>query len=732
MRGGVWAVCLAGFLLLWAAWPVAAQTSKIGDSPVLLTADEMSFNRGTGIVTAKGNVEISQGLRVLKADQLSYNQNTRVVKARGNVSLLEPTGEVIFTESVELSDDLREGVIDNIRVLFPDQSRFAANGAVRTGGNRTDMRKAVFSPCRLCEDDPTKPPLWQIKANRIVHDQAEQTVSYEDASMELFGVPVSYTPVFWHPDPTVKRKSGLLAPVFGTDANLGFTARPKYFVVLSDDWDATLSPIFATKDRPVAAGELRHRFRNGTLEAEGSITRAKKRDRSGDELGTDITRGHVFGKARYDIDQTWRLALDGALSSDDTYLRRYNISRARTLTGPSARADVLVSQAKLEGFMGRNYALARTIHFQGLREEDIQENTAFPLPFLEYSHVSQPLPWIGGRLTFDGSILNLFRQEGVNSRRFSAIAGWERRLVGPFGSLFTLSGSMEGDLYSVTDVAQGDVAENFNGVVARFYPQAIFDWRFPLVRELGNVRHLIEPRVALAVAPNGVNDARIPNEDSQDFEFDDTNLFAPNRFTGLDRVDDSQRLTYGVRTAFYGDAGGQTEIFVGQSFRFRNDDTFNPGQGIGDDFSDVVGRVTIEPSEYLDLNFRFRLDREEAILRRSLVSMSAGPQAFKVSANYLFFDEDTDLAEFDNREEVSGGIVAQVTENWSASARTTYDLSPRGGPLQYGGGVTYRDECLVVSLDFARNFTNDRDLKSSTEVFVRVAFKYLGEIGTSN
>ncbi len=724
---------IAGFLVLalWAAGPAVAQAPSVGKKPVLLTADELSFDREAGIVTAKGNVEISQEDRVLKADNVIYNQKTGVVKAKGNISLAEPSGEVIFTDSVELSDDLREGVIDNIRMLFPDESRFAANGAVRTGGNKTDMRKAVFSPCRLCPDDPTKPPLWQIRADRIVHDQTKKNVEYEDARMEILGVPISYAPFFWHADPTVKRRSGLLVPEFRVDDNLGFTARTPYFWAISEDWDATIKPLWATKELPVAAAEVRHRFQNGELEVDGSITSASKIDNQGNDLGNDLIRGHIFGKARYDIDNNWRMALDGALTTDDTYLRRYSIDRKQNLTGPEARASVLTSRAQLEGFHGRNYSSFDASHFQSLREEVRQADTAFPVPEVNYNFVSDPMFGNGSRFTFDGNFLNLFRLEGTDSRRLSGAGGWEMPYIDPLGGVLRLSASLQADLYWVNSVNRGGTDTTFNGVVTRFFPQAVADWRLPVVRELGNVRHLIEPRVAVTVAPNGVNDRRIPNEDSRDVEFDDTNLFSANRFPGLDRVDDSQRLTYGLRTAFYGNDGGQTELFLGQSFRFHTDN-FSPGLGFRDDFSDIVGRVLLQPADYLDMTYRFRLDPDQPSLRRNEVGFSAGPEAVRVSANYLFLDESTTLAEFDEREEISGGIVANVTENWSASARTTYDLAPNGGPLQYGGAVTYHDECLLVSVDLSRNFTNDRDLQASTEVFVRVVFKHLGELGAGN
>lgn len=723
--GGV-AACLLALGLLALGLPASPALGAAGPEPgkpVLLTADQMSFDRDNQVVTAEGNVEISQGERVLKADRLTYNQATGVVIASGSVSLTEPTGEVLFADRVELEKELREGVVENIGVLFPDDSRFAANGAVRTGGNKTDMRKAVFSPCKLCPDQPERAPLWQLKADRVVHDQAAQRIEYSDASMEIFGVPVAYAPFFWHPDPTVKRKSGFLAPTFGNDSQLGFFTQVPYYINISPDTDATFAPIFTTKEPPVAAGELRHRFLDGQAEVSGSVARVGDRDDLGRELDNDTTRGHIFSKGRFEIDETWRWGFNGALTTDDTYLRRYDIK------SPD-RSDLLTSRIFVEGFRGRNYASAEAIHFQGLRAEDVQSRIPEVAPLINYNFISEPLA-NGSFWSIDGNLAALTRVDGTDSRRLSTIGGWQMPYIGRLGDLYTLSASVQGDIYWVNEVSSPSGGTTFRGITGRFFPQASLDWRYPLVRELGNVRQLLEPRLAFTIAPNGQNSGNIPNEDSLDFEFDDTNLFSPNRFAGRDRVSGGKHLTYGMRTAFYGDAGGETEIFLGQDYRLRTDDTFPTGSGLEDDFSDLVGRVRVRPSKYLDLLYRFRFDRTDFRAQRNEISMAAGPPSVRLNANYLFFGENAANVDFGEREEIEASLTVKLSDQWSVTGRERFDLTDGGGPLNYGGGVTFQNECILITADVSRNFFRDRDLQPSTRVFVRVVFKYLGEVGSA-
>src|SRR5271155_2582649 len=158
---------------------------KIGQSapvnphgPFLLRADEITYDQDMDIATATGNVEISQGDRVVMADTVSYNRRAQTVTASGNVTLMEPSGEVVFGDYVELDDDLRDGVVNNIRVLLTDNSRIAAVAGQRTEGSREDFVKGVFSPCNLCASDPTRAPLWQMKSVRMTRDEVDRDIVF--------------------------------------------------------------------------------------------------------------------------------------------------------------------------------------------------------------------------------------------------------------------------------------------------------------------------------------------------------------------------------------------------------------------------------------------------------------------------------------------------------------------------------------------------------------------------
>lgn len=694
----------------------------IGDfsGEVLIKADELTYDEALGTVVATGNVEIAQGERLLIADTVSYNQSAKLVTASGNVTLMEPTGEVMFADYAEITDDLRDGIIHNLRILMTDHSRIAANGARRTNGNRTEMRKAVYSPCELCEEDREAAPIWQLKAIKIVHDQVARDIEYYDAWFELYGYPVAYVPYFRHPDPTVKRRSGFLTPSYANSTALGFEVTTPYYWSIAPHRDVTIAPRFTTDEGVILGAEYREHTGNGQYLVDGSITYTDARDDDGKLEGGNEVRAHLFSDGRFDLDEEWRWGYDFQRASDDLYLRRYRISSLDTLT-----TNVFV-----EGFNGRSYAAGNTYWFQGLKDGDDEGQIPLVLPLLDFNFVGEP-DTNGGYFTLNTNAMVLQRLEGTDSRRLSAEAGWHLPYITESGHAFRLSATMRGDVYHVNNVVDPNDpdGEKDRGLTGRVRPELTAEWRYPLVSHIGTIRHVLEPIIQVVVAPNGGNPAIIPNEDSQDFEFDHTNLFTNNRFTGLDRVESGPRANYGLRFGFYGQGGGRTTVLVGQSARLREDDTFDQGSGLEEHLSDYVGRVYIQPSDFLNLSYRFRYDNDDLSARRNEVDLTTGPDWLRAAIGYALIEDQQangGTTTFANREEVVGSLALKFADYWTATTGMRRDLTGDGATINWDAGLSYQDECVLVSTVLQRSFTRDREIEPQTDFIFFIKLKNLG------
>ena len=712
--------------LVAALSPLQAQTlvrefdSDEAGKNVVMSADSLTYDETRGVVAASGNVEVLLDHRVLIADHVTYSEGLDMMTASGNVTLLEPSGEVMFADYLELSDEMRDGVMRNIRLLLNADTRIAANSARRSGGNRTEMSKAVFSPCKLCPLHPEEAPLWQIKAVRVVHDQEARDIAYYDAWLEMFGIPVLYAPYFEHPDPTVKRRSGLLAPTYGSSSTLGFQLTTPYYWNIAPHRDATFKPKFTSEEGVVWGAEYRERTLTGDYSVDASIAYGDERDDDGAETGSSGFRGHLFSDGQFQLDPVWNYGYEFERASDDTFLSFYRINSQ----------DMLTTRPYIEGINGRNYASGNAYFFQGLEIDDEQDQIPFVLPLLDFNHRGTPGAF-GAFNSFDANFMTLHRIDGAASRRLSLEGAWHLSHIGRSGSVYRLSATIRGDAYHVNNVDTAGTARTTHarGFTGRLRPELIAEWRLPLVRRTGAIQQLVEPIIQGILSPYGGNPGEIPNEDSQDFEFDDTKLFSNNRFTGLDRVESGPRINYGLRFGFFGAGGGRTQGMIGQSARVKEDDTFNKGSGLEENFSDYVGRIHISPGDIFDLAYRFRLARDNFAARRNEIDFAAGPRAFRVNIGYALLEEqipESDTTAFANRDEIAATAEARITSFWRIGAGTRRDLTGSGGTINWNGALTYEDECLLFATRITKNFTRDRDVQPETRLLFTIQLKHLG------
>src|SRR5262249_24838268 len=247
--------------------PSAVQLQRSRNDPnaqMLVTADEIQYDYSNERVSAVSHVQIHYAGSILEADKVIYDQKAKRLRAEGNVRLTDADGKIFYANMLDLRDDSRAGFVDSLRLDSPDKTRIAAVSAERTANNITVFQNGVYTACEPCAEDLTKPPLWQVKAARIIHDQTEKMVYYEDARMEFFGIPMAYIPFFSAPDPTVKRKTGFLMPSATFNSVYGFGVTTPFYWALAPNYDLTITPTLTSKQGPLLQAEWRHRLINGS------------------------------------------------------------------------------------------------------------------------------------------------------------------------------------------------------------------------------------------------------------------------------------------------------------------------------------------------------------------------------------------------------------------------------------------------------------------------------------
>lgn len=687
-----------------------AQEGGGKDAPVILESRDMGYDQKNGIVVARGDVEVVQGDYVLRADQLTYYQNAGIIRAQGNVSVLQPTGDVMFADEVELTDDLKSGVVQQFKARLSDNSRFVAREAVRENAYRTKLTKAVYSPCNICKGVA---PFWQLRAERVDIDQFNEKVTYNNAWMEMGGVPVLYMPRMSHPTPDADAKSGFLIPEYATSSQFGATVKVPYYWRIAPDKQATITPWYTVEDGPLLQTEYEQLTDAGEHTVAFSATYPEKRSDTGSQIGGNEFRGHVFARGSHAFDDTWSAGYNINRASDDTYLRRYGFGSERTL----------YSRAYVEGVEGRNYATVHGLAIQGLRVFDDPDTTPLILPIAEGYYETTPNSF-GMKYFTSANAQALSRKQGADQNRLSGTLGAQLPFVSDGGHIITATASMRTDYYDFDDVTLAGQPGTVSGSETRVVPIAALEWRYPLMRRMEDSSLTIEP-VMLAVAqPNGGNQREIVNEDSSVVELTDTNIFSIERFPGLDAVDSGARVAYGLRTQYLSSDNDTIELLLGQSYNADSDTPFPNSNEQGENLSDYIGRLAYSTNHYW-MAYRFGIDREDFTPNRSELATAFTYGRYGFNLNYL---KVVDNAFLGDSEQAYGGVNFPIYEGLSGALGATRDLDS-DQMLSQTGVLTYQNECFNLSLIALRSFTRDRDLEPNTSISLRIGFKNLGEFG---
>lgn len=714
--------CCIGAALLALSTPAAAQSpfgfSDVpGDSPALIDADSIEYDEKGERLTAAGDVVVVQGARALSAERIEYFIAEDRIVASGGVTVLEPGGEIVSAERVELTDSLKRAVAEKLGLRLADGSRLVGRQVERVAGKGTTLRDGAFTPCFACAEDPDRAPIWRLRARKVEHDEVARDINYEDVTLDIAGVPIAYLPYFSHADPTVKRRSGFLAPTLFFGGEFDAVAQVPYYWSLSPDADLTLQPYVTVKSAPVAAAEYRRLFQNGEIVVDGSIGYLDRTSNTGRDNGDEF-RGHAFASGGFSLDEAWRLTFEGRLTSDDSYLETFNIDSA----------DVLRSHAAVEGFWNESYVRVGAYGAQDLRETAGQNDTPFALPEAYGSFVRGFGPYGDGFLEAD--LRALGRDKGTDGVSASATVGWRAPLKTAGGHRFDLEASFRGDLYNTND---GDAlgASGNSGTIARAAPRLVAGWRYPLAQQNGWGALIVEPRAQAVLALDDARNRDIPNEDSRAVEYDESNFFQPNRFSGRDVIDDGQRLDYGLSGSALLAAGGRVDAFVGQSLARKPGD-FAQEAGMTGRSSDIVASLTATPSPWLDLGWRARLDKRSLNFRRNEIGFIAGPEWLRIDGAYVDVDAEAQGPERSfAAEQLRGGVALRLNDRWRVAGRHHRDLNA-GRSLLWSASVAYGDECLSVDLGFTRDFASQADGGGREDsVFLRVNFKHLGGLGVS-
>ena len=686
---------------LFCASPVRAQSSD-----VMLLADQVLVQQGGDTLVATGNVEaLHEGTR-LTASSIIYDRSANTLDIQGPIRITQPNGDVLTATQAELDQGFQNGLLESARLVLDEQLQIASARAARVQGRYTEMSQVAATSCQVCGSD--RPPLWAIRASRIVHDAEERQIYFDNAQLRVLGVPVFYMPRMRLPDPTLQRARGFLIPELKTTTLLGFGIKLPYFIPIGDHADLTLTPYVSPITRTLEA-RYRHAFSTGDISVNGAISR--------DSLDRGEVRGLFFAEGAFRLPRDFRLSFDIEAVSDEAYLNDYN---------SDFKKDRLDSALTLSRTQRDQFFSLGLIHYESLTDGENNATQPTIIGDLRYNRRFFPKR-IGGEARLGFQLHGHYRYsnrdidgtdadsvvDGRDVARANLDLNWRDRWTLPGGLRAGAVAQVWVDHFIVDQdaVAEGDYTE--------VTPAASAELRWPLVKQTASgARVLIEPIAQVGWV--GGERSGVPNDESTRAEFDEGNLLSLSRFPAPDRRERGLIGAAGLRWMRQDPEGWRAALTLGRVWRDELDSAFSRSSGQDSTVSDWLVAGQFAHQNGLQLLARGLYDSEQLRFTKAEMRANLTQDRYALGASYILLTTDPREARADAQSQWRVNGRYNIDRNWVAKGSSRYDIA-EGQFLNAGLGAEYRNECVVVDFSVSRNFASSTNLEPSTDFGLTVA-----------
>lgn len=697
-------VILAILMLCVLPFGALAQDTD-ADLPVLLVADEMFIEADRSLV-AQGNVEAYQGGTRIRSTAVRYDRQTERLDIQGPIELTDQDGTIILANAGELDRDFQNGLLIGARTILAQKLQIASTQLDRVDGRYNQLSNAVATSCRICDDG--RAPLWQIRARRVIHDQLEEQLYFDEAQFRILNVPVFYLPRLRLPGPGLERATGFLVPSIRTTSQLGTGLKLPYFIRLGDHRDLTVTPYLSSVTRTL---ELRYRqaFRRGRIQFDGAITN--------DDQRPDTNRGYLIGGGFFDLNRGYRLTFAIETTTDRGYLNEYGYFYEDRL-----ESNVRVTRARRDEFVS-----GTLYHFESLRADDINDNLATIVFDGEYERRYFP-SMVPGELRFrlqahshrrnsDLSVDGPDPDDEVDGRdvaRLHARFDWLNRKVWRSGLVADMQAGLSFNIFDITQDAT--FAQNQTDVT----PRAAVALRYPMLRRGGGgITQTLEPVVQLAWV--GGDRLNVPNDESTRVDFDEGNLLALSRFPRPDRRERGASAALGMTWARNNPNGWDSSVTFGQVLREDEDPDFSQSSGLDGTESNYLLAAQVRTNNGVLVMGRSLFD-EELRFSKAELRGNWGFARGSLGGSYVWLDEDPAEDRAQAISEILLNGRYDLSKHWAVRADWRFNVEDDRAATA-GLGVSYNNECVALDITMARSYSSSTAVEPTTNFGFNVALR---------
>lgn len=697
-----------------------------------ISADKVLYNKTTQILKTFGNSKYSDNKNQnLFAENFNYNLNNKIISAENNVKFEDNLNNIYYFSKITSDDKFIEILGYDLKAnlskeKFETKDKFNKSIEPTLTGKEVSIKDKItiikdgkFTSCKSTNEKDGC-PFWNLNSSIIVHDKEKKEITYKNAHLDLNKVPVLFTPYFSHPDPTVKRKAGFLAPNFSSlSEEMGSTVNIPYFYPISDSADFTLTPTYYFKQHPLLLGEYREKFKNGDLSLEGGITQGYKNITASQ---TDGSRSHLYGNLYLNFK-------DIVLSQSEfnTKFQRVNnptylqVNRINSTIDGFKRNLVKENESNLTNEVYFNsYGLNQSLNLKAAIYQDISalkssDQYSYIMPEISYkkykfynnnSNFSSNLQHINSNTNQNKSIL-------FNKLAHNTYENYNTSLGIGYKFLTEINNYNYYSDYKTPN-------ENLNSQID---PVIGFDTSMPFVKISNESEQFLIPRVLTRYSPGKMTNAR-----GNDITLNTDNLFSLNRMNSDQLIEKNLALNIGLDWMWKEkskEKSKEATLSIGQVIKFNEDTDMPIKSSLENKLSDLVSKVSyVDPKNY-NITLKSTIDNSLNHMYYNDLTFNFFTEKNKFGLN--FYEKNNHIG---SERSINSKLVSNITDNTLIKIETSRNLKT-DFTNSHKLAIENENECIRYGLYLQRNYFSNNDLRPATTIFFGITLLPFGENYTS-
>ena len=684
------------------------------DSGHIIESSNITFNRNLNKIFSDEKTLINDfNNNKFNMSDFNFSTTDETLKAN-NVKINDSEGNTYEVENIIYNMKTNEILGKDLDLNFNSASLKSNGNEPRLKGNAffyknniIQVTNGVFTTCKKNDNCPP----WVLSSKEIKHDKTKKRISYKNALLKVYNVPVVYFPKFFHPDHTVKRQSGFLVPQISQSANLGNYTSTPYFFAISEATDLTFSPRVYNDGKSIYQAEYRNHTKNSEHIVDFSIK--NKNMLSFDNTNNSPTT-HLFLKSKFDIDSNnfdeVKMNLKIQQTSDDDYLKTYKL-----------KSPLIESENNLHSSLDLNINredLEVEITAETYENLNLPNNDRYEYVYPSFSILKNISGFETGNLTFKTSGMNRQFNTNVNEKTFINNLNFKS-----YNKISALGLVSNYEVLLKNFNANSKRSSNYKNEGESSLQSIVnYEMKYPLQKIGEKFLSRVTPTISARYSPN-----QSKNKSKDDRTIDVNNIFSINRIGYSDTVEGGQSITIGNEYSLFDNQNIDKKILsvnLATALSDAENDKLPINSTLGRKSSDVFGSIEFNANEFIDFDYNFSLDNDLETINSNQI---------KSTLSFYNFVSTFDFLEKNNvmgsNSYISNESKLTINESSSFSFKTRKNKE-KDLTEYYNLIYQYRNDCLVAGIEYKKDFYSDGSLKPDEQLFFSITIMPFGKVNT--